>query len=132
MLTAGKQMGPMAHTTKHPAVVRAACQLGRSRYISIDDGDGEDEHDDDEDEDDDDEDEDGDGEDEDDDDEDDDGDGEDEDDDGEDEDGDAEDEDDDDIRGRYLDSRLAPSHSIAGLVLLQQKRSSAGEMNTAR
>ena len=83
MLTAGKQMGPMAHTTKHPADVRAGCQLGRSRYISIDDGDGEDE-------------------------------------------------DDDDIRGRYLDSRLAPSHSIAGLVLLQQKRSSAGEMNTAR
>ena len=83
MLTAGKQMGPMAHTTKHPADVRAGCQLGRSRYISIDDGDGEDE-------------------------------------------------DDDDIRDRYLDSRLAPSHSIAGLVLLQQKRSSAGEMNTAR
>ena len=118
MLTAGKQMGPMAHTTKHPADVRAGCQLGRSRYISIDDGDGEDEDDDDEDED-------GDGEDEDDD-------GEDEDGDGEDEDGDGEDEDDDDIRGRYLDSRLAPSHSIAGLVLLQQKRSSAGEMNTAR
>ena len=111
MLTAGKQMGPMAHTTKHPADVRAGCQLGRSRYISIDDGDGEDEDDDDEDDD---------------------GDGEDEDDDGEDEDGDGEDEDDDDIRGRYLDSRLAPSHSIAGLVLLQQKRSSAGEMNTAR
>ena len=104
MLTAGNQMGPMAHTTKHPADVRAGCQLGRSRYISIDDGDGED----------------------------DDGDGEDEDDDDEDEDDDAEDEDDDDIRGRYLDSRLAPSHSIAGLVLLQQKRSSAGEMNTAR
>ena len=111
MLTAGKQMGPMAHTTKHPADVRAGCQLGRSRYISIDDGDGEDENDDGEDED---------------------GDGEDEDDDGEDEDGDDEDEDDDDIRGRYLDSRLAPSHSIAGLVLLQQKRSSAGEINTAR
>ena len=90
-------MGPMAHTTKHPADVRSACQLGRSRYISIDDGDGEDEDDDDEDED-----------------------------------GDGEDEDDDDIRGRYLDSRLAPSHSIAGLVLLQRKRSSAGEMNTAR
>ena len=83
MLTAGKQMGPMAHTTKHPADVRSGCQLGRSRYISIDDGDGEDE-------------------------------------------------DDDDIRGGYLDSRLAPSHPIAGLVLLQQKRSSAGEMNTAR
>ena len=46
MLTAGKQMGPMAHTTKHPADVRAGCQLGRSRYISIDDGDGEDENDD--------------------------------------------------------------------------------------
>ena len=104
MLTAGKQMGPMAHTTKHPADVRAGCQLGRSRYISIDDGDGEDEDDD----------------------------GEDEDDAGEDEDDDDEDEDDDDIRGGYLDSRLAPSHPIAGLVLLQQKRSSAGEMNTAR
>ena len=83
MLTAGKQMGPMAHTTKHPADVRSGCQLGRSRYLSIDDGD-------------------------------------------------SEDEDDDDIRGGYLDSRLAPSHPIAGLVLLQQKRSSAGEMNTAR
>ena len=104
MLTAGKQMGPMAHTTKHPADVRSGCQLGRSRYISIDDGDGEDEDDD----------------------------GEDEDDAGEDEDDDDEDEDDDDIRGGYLDSRLAPSHPIAGLVLLQQKRSSAGEMNTAR
>ena len=76
-------MGPMAHTTKHPADVRSGSQLGRSRYISIDDGDGEDE-------------------------------------------------DDDDIRGGYLDSRLAPSHPIAGLVLLQQKISSAGEMNTAR
>ena len=54
-------MGPMAHTTKHPADVRSACQLGRSRYISIDDGDGEDEDDDDEDEDGDGEDEDGDG-----------------------------------------------------------------------
>ena len=85
-----------ADTTKHPADVRAGCQLGRSRYISIDDGDGEDEDDD-----------------------------------GEDKDDDGEDEDDDDIRG-YLDSGLASSHPIAGLVLLQQKRSSAGEMNTAR
>ena len=84
----------------------SGCQLGRSRYISIDDGDGEDEDDDDE--------ENGD------------------DDDQENDDGDGEDEDDDDIRGGYLDSRLAPSHPIAGLVLLQQKRSSAGEMNTAR
>ena len=107
-----------ADTTKHPADVRAGCQLGRSRYISIDDGDGEDEDDDGEDEDDA-------GEDEDDDDED-------EDDAGEDEDDAGEDEDDDDIRGGYLDSSLAPSHPIAGLVLLQQKRSSAGEMNTAR
>ena len=47
MLTAGKQMGPMAHTTKHPADVRSGCQLGRSRYLSIDDGDSEDEDDDD-------------------------------------------------------------------------------------
>ena len=47
MLTAGKQKRPMAHTTKHPADVRSGWQLGRSRYISIDDGDGEDEDDDD-------------------------------------------------------------------------------------
>ena len=87
-----------ADTTKHPADVRAGCQLGRSRYISIDDGDGEDEDDDDE----------------------------------ENDDGDGKDEDDDDIRGGYLDSRLAPSHPIAGLVLLQQKRSSAGKINMDR
>ena len=106
MLTAGKQMGPMAHTTKHPADVRSGSQLGRSRYLSIDDGDSEDEDDDDKENDDDD--------------------------DQENDDRDGKDEDDDDIRGGYLDSRLAPSHPIAGLVLLQQKISSAGEMNTAR